>query len=184
MINGEGWLGEGRQCPLLLVPMRQYQRSKRYSLSLPPSPNLPNDQAIALYPSLCLFEGTIISVGRGTPFPFQVLGHPEEAFGEFEFRPQPGKGAKKPLYENQLCYGIDLRQAKVERHLELRYLIDFYKKAPNPKVFFTGFFDKLVGNNILRKQITEGLSEAEIRASWQKDLEAFRSLRKKYLIYP
>ena len=184
MINGEGWLADSRQCPLLIVPMRHYQRSKRYSLPLPPSPNLPNDQAIALYPSLCFFEGTIISVGRGTPFPFQVLGYPHRAFGDFEFRPQPGKGAKKPLYDNQLCYGIDLRQATIARRLDLQYLIDFYQKAPDKKQFFTNFFDKLAGNSTLRKQITDGLSEEEIRASWQKDLENYQAMREKYLIYP
>jgi uncharacterized protein YbbC (DUF1343 family) len=184
MINGEGWLAGSRQCPLLIVPMRHYERSKRYSLPLPPSPNLPNDQAIALYPSLCFFEGTIISVGRGTPFPFQVLGYPHKAFGNFEFRPQPGKGAKKPLYDNQLCYGIDLRQVAVERRLDLGYLIDFYQKAPDKKQFFNNFFDKLAGNSTLRQQIIAGLSEEQIRASWQKDLEAYRKMRQQYLIYP
>ncbi len=184
MINGEGWLANSLQCPLLIVPMRHYQRSKRYSLPLPPSPNLPNDQAIALYPSLCFFEGTIISVGRGTPSPFQVLGYPHRAFGDFEFRPQPGKGAKKPLHDNQLCYGIDLRQATIARRLDLQYLIDFYQKAPDKKQFFTNFFDKLAGNSTLRKQITDGLSEEEIRASWKKDLENYHTIREKYLIYP
>ncbi len=183
MINGEGWLLSGKACILQVVPVKNYHHSDAYTLPVKPSPNLPNQQAILLYPSLCLFEGTKMSVGRGTPFPFQVVGAPDARFGDFQFTPSATAGAKNPLYKGQTCYGIDLRTPLAKRAFTLRYLIDFYRKSPNKNTFFNNFFDKLVGTDKLRKQIVAGMSEEEIRASWQEELTAYRTLREKYLLY-
>ncbi len=183
MINGEGWLGASKKCRLTVVPVRDYTHQTPYSVPVRPSPNLPNDQAIALYPSLCLFEGTRMSVGRGTPMPFQVMGAPDPAYGDFTFTPVSTPGAaKNPLYENQLCYGQDLRQVTVEG-FTLRYVLDAYARSPEKDKFFNNFFNTLVGNADVQAQIRAGKSEAEIRAGWTADLTAYRALRKRYLLY-
>ena len=185
MINGEGWLANGVQCDLQVVPVEHYDHNVHYSLPIPPSPNLPNDQSVNLYPSLCLFEGTAMSVGRGTYFPFQVIGYPDSVFGDFTFTPQPIAGMDKdPKLKGQKCFGVDLRNAPELNHFSLEVLINFYKKWHNEGDFFTSYFNTLAGNDQLKQQIISGMSEAAIRATWQEDLGIFKQKRKKYLLYP
>ena len=188
MINGEGWISTGRNsCKLSVVPMKNWSHGDPYSLPVKPSPNLPNDIAIRLYPSTCFFEGTNISVGRGTTFPFQVLGSPDKKYGNFTFTPKPIKGMDtNPMHKDKICYGSDLRKEKFEGGLSLRFVLDFYKKSGyNEKEFFAraNWFDLLAGTDALRLQIIKGLSETEIRKSWESDLNEYKKIRKKYLIY-
>jgi uncharacterized protein YbbC (DUF1343 family) len=189
MINGEKWLEAGKQCRLTVIPCQYYHHNETYQLRIKPSPNLPNMTAVYLYPSLCLFEGTIVSVGRGTDKPFQIIGYPEYPVKEFEFTPKSVEGAKNPPYLNVTCYGIDLKNFGKEyflqrRSLDLSWLIALYKKYPHKEKFFTPFFDKLAGTDELRKQIENGKSEEEIRQSWHQDIVRFLEIRKKYLLYP
>lgn len=184
MINGQGWLAGGVTCPLTVIPCLEYDHSQHYSLPVRPSPNLPNDLAIALYPSLCLFEGTIVSVGRGTKVPFQVIGFPEYPHRWFSFIPCSMQGAKNPPYKGQICYGMDLRHINPKRvKFTLQPLLHMYRLAPKKDTFFTPFFDKLAGSDQLRKQIQAGMTEEEIRARWQQDLANYKAMRKKYLLY-
>lgn len=185
MINKEGWLEGGKKCKLTVVPMENYTHNTPYTLPVKPSPNLPNQQAIMLYPSICFFEGTPMSLGRGTSFPFQVVGYPDEKYGSFTFTPVSTPGAaKNPKHENQTCYGIDLRDAPVPNQINLSYLIDFYQKYDQSEPFFAKYFDTLAGTDQLKKQITSGMSEEQIRNSWQPALTAYGQLREKYLLYP
>jgi len=188
MINGEGWLSTGKKsCRLFVIPMINWSHGDSYSLPIKPSPNLPNDISIRLYPSLCFFEGTSISVGRGTDFPFQVLGAPDKKYGTFTFTPQAIKGMdSNPMHKGKICYGSDFRREPFGGGLSLRFVIDFFKKSGyNEKDFFTRpeWFDLLAGTNTLRKQIINGLSEEEIRDSWQNDLNEYKMMRQEYLIY-
>jgi len=184
MINGEKWLDSGKVCNVKVIKNSQYSHKDHYSLPIKPSPNLPNDLSIQLYPSLGLFEGTIMSVGRGTEFPFQVIGAPEKQFGSFTFTPKSMNGmAKNPPYENQVCYGVDLRKEKPAPTFTLIYVIDFYNKATNKEKYFNSFFNKLAGNDLLMKQIKEGKSEEQIKHSWKAELDKFKIKRKKYLLY-
>ncbi len=184
MINNEGWLEGKKKCDLTVIKLKNWKHSDTYSLPVPPSPNLPNDQAIRLYPSICLFEGTVISLGRGTPMPFQVLGNPELKSMPFQFTPIPIKGFSiHPPLENKLCYGIDLRNVPVERKLDLSYLLTFYKAYPDKDKFFIPYFDKLAGTEVLKQQIKDGLTEKQIRESWQEGLKQFVAMREKYLLY-
>lgn len=187
MVNGEKWMKNAVQVKYTLIPMLNYHKNKRYPISEKPSPNLPNDQSINLYPSLCFFEGTQVSVGRGTDFPFQVYGSPWLKNQEFSFTPKPTSGAKDPFLNGKLCYGKDLRQfQEIKGKLDLSFVIDAYqnfdKKAQD---FFLKnlWFDTLAGTDELRKQIISGTPEAEIRKSWQKDLENFEKIRRKYVLY-
>lgn len=187
MINGEGWLEGGEQCDLEVIPVENWDHSKPYELPVIPSPSLPNYASVRLYMSLCLFEGTDISVGRGTDWPFQVVGYPDPVFGEFTFTPgtRPGMAAHVEQQDN-LCYGIDLRNVDaVNEKFTLKYLLDFYKKMPDKREFFARpeFFDKLAGTDELRKQIMAGKTESEIRDSWAEDLKGYKEMRKKYLLY-
>ncbi|MBL7856728.1 MAG: DUF1343 domain-containing protein [Cyclobacteriaceae bacterium] len=185
MINGEGWLAGNRKCELTIIPLKNWAHADDYSLPVQPSPNLPNDQSIRLYPSLCLFEGTVVSLGRGTPKPFQVLGHPELKGMPYQFTPVTIPGvALNPPNENTLCYGVDLSNEKVERKLNLHYLIDFYQAFPDKPKFFINYFNTLAGNATLQQQIKDNWSEEQIRESWKKDLDTYNLMRKKYLIYP
>jgi uncharacterized protein YbbC (DUF1343 family) len=185
MINGEGWLEGGKKCNLSVIKMKNWNHHDDYSLPVRPSPNLPNDQAIRLYPSICLFEGTVISLGRGTSMPFQVLGNPELKEMTFTFTPEPIKGVSiDPPLKGNLCYGIDLRTVTPPRKIDLQYLIFFYKKYPDKEKFFIPYFDKLAGTTQLKQQIKDGLTEEQIRASWKPGLDAFNVKRKKYLLYP
>ncbi len=192
MINGEFWLPDSLQCAVSVVPVKNYKRNSVYVLPVKPSPNLPNYNAVYLYASLCLFEGTPISVGRGTYTPFQVLGYPDYADTLFSFQPCSIVGMSlHPKYEDNICYGIDLRKAYLQADdvptaLDLTYLIHFYRsyiKHQPQKNFFSSFFDKLAGTHRLQEQIKKGYSMSEIQASWQEDLNAFKRQRAPYLIY-
>jgi uncharacterized protein YbbC (DUF1343 family) len=190
MVNGESWLKDGIQCDLKVVPCENYNHNTHYELPIAPSPNLPNNIAIQLYPSLCFFEGTIISVGRGTDLPFQVIGHPEFSLGSFNFTPEHKPGiANHPKYEGQKCYGQYLKGFAEEvlpdsRRLHLDWLIGYYEFFKEKGDFFTAYFDKLAGTDQLRKQLESGLTEEKIRESWSDDLDSFKQIRKKYLLYP
>lgn len=190
MINGEGWLKNGLKADLQVITMQNYRHSDVYHLGIKPSPNLPNDLSIALYPSLAFFEGTVISAGRGTDKQFQLYGAPLYSKKGFSFVPEPREGAKYPKHEGKVCYGVDLSKSSLEtvrkaKKLELGYLLDAYKNYSDKASFFVknGFFDRLAGSDALRKQLLSGSSETEIRASWQADLEHFKSIRSKYLLY-
>lgn len=184
MINEEGWLEDGLKCDLSVIAMKNYKHSDAYSLPVKPSPNLPNDQSVGLYPSICFFEGTKMSIGRGTQFPFQVIGYPDQRFGDFSFTPASIDGmAKHPKLKGETCFGVDLRMVDLPSFLDLNYVIDFYHKWENEASFFTKYFNTLAGTDQLRKQIEDGLSMEEIRKSWEPELEKYLELRKKYLLY-
>ncbi len=181
MINGEKWISQ--KCNLKIIKIIGYNHDSHYDLPIKPSPNLPNSRSINLYPSLCLFEGTNISVGRGTKFPFQHFGAPYIQ-SNYSFVPKSGKGSKYPKHENKICYGTDLRfQENYLDQLNLVWLINCYKESSEKEKFFNNFFDKLAGNDKLRKQIISGKSNDEIRKSWQNDLVKFKKIRNKYLLY-
>ncbi|MDD4589707.1 MAG: DUF1343 domain-containing protein [Parabacteroides sp.] len=189
MINGEGWLKTTPDsCQLTVVTMENWKHGDPYWLPVKPSPNLPNDQAIRLYPSLCFFEGTIISVGRGTYFPFQVLGAPSKKYGIFNFTPSSLPGFDtKPMYQDKECFGVDLREYPFRGGLSLNFILDMYQKADKDKPLFFSrpqWFDLLAGTKDLRNQIIRGMSENEIRASWQANLDTYKKIRAKYLLYP
>ena len=186
MINGEGWLKAGVKCSLRIIPVNNYHHKKNYNLPIKPSPNLPNGKAINLYPSLCFFEGTNVSSGRGTETQFQVFGSPflnPEKFS-YHFTPKPNKGAKNPKHKSIKCYGRDLRSSEVLDSINLTWLIDAYKYSSEKEEFFNPFFTKLAGQTKLQAQIKNGLDVAEIRKSWQKGLEKFKKIRANYLLYP
>ena len=192
MINGEKWLKDSLQCDLEVITMKGYDHKMRYSLPYPPSPNLKTDESIYLYPSLCFFEGTCVSLGRGTEIPFQIYGHPSFIRGDYYFTPIPMKGvSENPPLKGQKCRGFNLTDyAKSnlnnENRLELSYLIQAYSIFPDSSKFFANsqFFDKLAGNSTLRWQIIKKKSEEEIRNSWEKGISDFKLKRKKYLLYP
>jgi len=189
MINGEKWLPNGVQCELKIVKCKKYSHKTLYSLPVKPSPNLPTMAAIYLYPSLCFFEGTSISVGRGTDKPFEVIGRPNFEKGTYKFTPQAIKGvAENPKYKGQKCKGIQLTDfgnsyMPIHSALYLTWLLDFYNESPNKEKFFTPFFDKLAGTDQLRKQIIAQKAVVEIRKSWEPALSNYKKMRKKYLLY-
>ncbi len=190
MVNGEGWLVDGIQCNLSTVACEEYNHETVYNLPIKPSPNLPNNRSIYLYPSLCFFEGTTISIGRGTNTQFQVYGHPDFTHGAYEFIPEPMDGAKYPKLEGERCKGVDLTtlnltELRNTKSLNLEYLIAAYKDYPNKKEFFLKnlFFDQLAGGATLREQIIAGKTATEIKATWQKGLNQFKKTRAKYLLY-
>ncbi len=183
MINGEKWLQNGVQCKLTVIPCTNYDREMSYNLPVKPSPNLPNNQAINLYASLCLFEGTNVSVGRGTEKQFQIYGSPFLPRSDFSFVPKPNFGSKEPMHKNQICYGEDLTTVAKVNQLQLKWLLKAYKETSDKSKFFNPFFTKLTGTKKLQQQIETGTSEIEIRKSWKKGLNDFKEMRKKYLIY-
>ena len=183
MINGENWLKNEVQCDLKIIACAGYNREMKYSLPEKPSPNLPNDQAINLYSSLCLFEGTNVSVGRGTEKQFQIYGSPYLPKSDFRFIPMPNFGAKDPVYNGVECFGEDLTAIPKIDKLELKWLLKAYNETSDKTKFFNPFFTKLAGTKKLQEQIESGLSEAEIRESWESGLYDFKKMRKKYLIY-
>ncbi|MDO9554759.1 DUF1343 domain-containing protein [Rhodonellum sp.] len=184
MINGEGWLKGGIKSDITVIPVAHWDHAKAYSLPIKPSPNLPNDVAIRLYPSLCYFEGTDVSVGRGTYFPFQVYGFPDKKYGDFSFTPVSIVGmSKTPPQQNKECFGRDLRNESLDHQFTLQYLMEAYQVSGKKEKFFNNFFDKLAGNDQLRKDILAGKPESEIRLGWQKDLDAYKIMRARYLIY-
>jgi uncharacterized protein YbbC (DUF1343 family) len=187
MINGEKWLTVGKECELTIIPCAQYTHRSYFELPIKPSPNLPNITSIYAYPSLCWFEGTCISIGRGTNLPFQQFGFPNCKVGDTSFTPKEIPGvSSNPPFKNQLCKGIKVSFEKRPTQLNLTWLKTMYSNYPNKEKFFISpnFFDKLAGTTKLRKQIEEGVSEEEIRASWQADLDHYKVIRKKYLLYP
>lgn len=189
MLNGEGWLKNKVKCKLQIVKCKNYDHKTSYDLPVKPSPNLPNHYAIDLYPSLCLFEGTNVSVGRGTEFPFQQVGAPYFGKGTTSFTPKPNEGAKYPKYQGELCNGYILQDfAEYYIHglgeIYLFWIIEAYKQAPNKDQFFTNFFEKLAGTDELQKQIESGMSPIDIRESWREDVNKFKNIRQKYLLYP
>lgn len=197
MINGEGWLPNKAQCKIRVIPVSNYRHDQPYTLPVKPSPNLNTQQSVLLYPSLCLFEGTVVSQGRGTQMPFTVLGNPalKDSYS-FSFTPVSIPGmSETPLHQDKACYGLDLRNYDVARlhrsgQINLSWLIEFYKAYPEKERFFDrtqsaqmGDFDKLAGTTLLKTQIIKGVSEAEIRKSWEPGLSAYKKMRKKYLLY-
>ena len=187
MVNGEGWLPEGRTCDITVIPCRNYTHQTPYRLPVPPSPNLPNMKAVYLYASLCYFEATPVSLGRGTSLPFQVYGHPEMTGYNYSFTPRSLPGAKNPPQKDKLCHGVDLSQLSEEelRHkgIDLSYLIDAYRNLNLGDRFFTSFFEKLMGVAYVRKMIEDGRSAEEIEATWADDVARFKQQRKPYLLY-
>jgi len=187
MINGEGWLANGIKCPLTVITCKNYSHKVFYHLPVNPSPNLTSMEAVYLYPSLCFFEGTVMSIGRGTATPFRVIGHPGYPEKHFYFTPQVNQANKNPLFLYKKCFGIDLRsipEADIHmNHLQINWLIDVYKNMNLHDAFFSAYFDKLAGSDQLRKQIIDGWTEDQIRLSWKKNLVQYRQTRKKYLLY-
>ena len=184
MINGEKWLKGGQTVDLEVIPVENWSHDQSYNLPIKPSPNLPNDLSIKLYPSTCLFEGTVVSLGRGTYFPFQVYGYPDPKFGDFTFTPVSIDGmSKTPPHQDQLCYGRDLRGESMNHQFTLSYLLEAYHKSEMKEKFFNNYFNTLVGTDELKKQILAGESEAEIRESWKAGHEVYKEKREKYLIY-
>jgi uncharacterized protein YbbC (DUF1343 family) len=186
MINGEKWLADQKTCSLTVIPAAHYTHQTRYSLPVKPSPNLPNDLAIQLYPSICLFEGTQVSVGRGTDWPFQVIGTPFYTKKKFSFTPRSVPGATNPPLLNQVCFGKKLTPQDIPGKFSLAFVIDFYRNSSRQDTFFNSnnFFNTLAGTDKLKAQILAGQSEAEIRASWEPALQQYKTLRRKYLLYP
>ena len=185
MINGQNWLKNAVKCQLTVIPCVNYDRKMKYNLPVKPSPNLPNDQSINLYASLCFFEGTNVSVGRGTEKQFQIYGSPflSSKIYDYHFTPKPNFGAKDPMHNGKECFGEDLSSYQKLNQLELKWLIKAYQNTTDKTKFFNAFFTKLAGTKKLQIQIEKGLSENKIRESWQKDLTSFKKMRAKYLIY-
>ena len=185
MINGENWLKNNVKCALKVITVKNYTRQMAYDLPIKPSPNLPNAQAINLYPSLCFFEGTNVSAGRGTDLQFQIYGSPFLSKTDYTFTPKPNEGAKYPKHENKVCNGYNLSDVKHQSALNLSYLITAYKNTTNPSTFFVsnGFFTKLAGTKKLQQQIEAGWSEDKIKATWTSGLNDFMVKRKPYLLY-
>jgi uncharacterized protein YbbC (DUF1343 family) len=198
MVNGEGWLSNKVKCNIRIIPVANYNHDMPYTLPVKPSPNLNTQQAIMLYPSTCMFEGVYVNHGRGTYFPFTVLGSPElKGKFEFSFTPTSIKGmAETPLFMDQVCYGLDLRDYDINllrksRKINLQWIIELYKAHPHKEKFFDsklsremGTIEKLIGSGEFRQQIIDGKSESEIRASWEPELSEYKKMRKKYLLYP
>jgi uncharacterized protein YbbC (DUF1343 family) len=188
MVNGEGWLPGKKKCDLTVVKVKNYNHEDFYQLPVKPSPNLPNMMSVYLYPSLGLFEGTVVSMGRGTDAPFQIIGHPQIKNKQFSFTPLPGSGSKNPKYNNVKCYGFDLRRFGIDfamslKQVNLLWLEGMYNELKELPEFFDNNFDPHAGTDVLQKQIKSGMKASDIVKSWKKDIEAFKKLRKKYLLY-
>jgi uncharacterized protein YbbC (DUF1343 family) len=189
MANGQGWLANGKICELTVITCENYSHRDYYTLPIHPSPNLPTMTSVYLYPSLCFFEGTAVSLGRGTNKPFQQIGYPNLSGTEYSFTPVSTPGASKnPPYKDQLCKGYDLTDygetmVKLEKKINLFWLIELYKGYPDKDKFFTSYFNKLAGNSTLKEQIIAGKTEEEIRASWQAGIDEYKRMRKRYLLY-
>ena len=187
MINNEGWLQDAKKAALTVIPLENYTHSRPYSLPIRPSPNLPNDQAINLYPSLGLFEGTHVNAGRGTEFQFQRFGAPflDSLVFKFQYQPKPNFGSKNPKHNGKVCFGQDLSGEPRMQSISLQWLITAYQNSNDPEQFFkTSGFTKHAGTALLQKAIEAGVSEEEIRTGWAPDIERFKEIRKRYLIYP
>jgi uncharacterized protein YbbC (DUF1343 family) len=185
MINGQGWLNNSLKCNVTVIEMKNYSHTTEYSLPIKPSPNLPNDISISLYPSLCFFEGTIVSAGRGTDKQFQIFGAPQlpAKYFPFTFTPQANEGAKYPKFKGELCNGLDLRNSRKYNTLNLEWLIDAYVGYGKKPDFFNAFFTKLAGTKKLQEQIEKGYTYRDIRATWLNDLASYDRMRSNYLLY-
>lgn len=189
MLNGEGWLVKKMTCKLTVIPCKNYDHNTLYELPVAPSPNLRSTNAILLYPSLCFFEGTDVSLGRGTETPFELWGHPDFKKFSFSFTPVSSAGAKTPPQQDKRCYGIDLRNSpdvtyrNLNKKINLSYLLQAYSIFKDSSKFFTPFFEKLSGTTSLRTMIIKHKSETDIRKSWQAGIQKFKAIRKKYLLY-
>lgn len=183
MINGENWLKNNLKCDLTVIPLENYTHTSRYSLSIKPSPNLPNDRSINLYPSLGFFEGTTINAGRGTNTQFQIYGAPFFEKSVFSYTPKSNEGAKYPKHKDKICNGVDLRNNKHLSKLDLSFLLDAYKRTPKNEKFFGKTFTIHAGTKKLQQQLEQGVSAKNIRKSWKKDLNEFKKIRRKYLMY-
>jgi len=189
MINGEKWLDNGIQCDLTVIKCKNYTHNTLYELPVKPSPNLPNMTSIYLYPSICFFEGTNISLGRGTPYPFQMYGSPLLPDRGFSFTPERLPESTNPPLLGEKCYGVDLRDAIEDKlvpspGINLQWIIDAYNDYPDKEDFFTAYIERLAAGPELREQIQKGMTAEEIRASWEKGLEEFGKIRERYLLYP
>lgn len=183
MVNGEKWLKNGVQCDLTVIPLQNYNHNTAYHLPVRPSPNLPNDQSINLYPSLGFFEGTVINAGRGTEFQFQRYGAPFFPKTDFSYTPEPNFGSKTPKFNGELCYGVDLSKINKLNKVAIQWVVDAYQKTPKDTNFFLDGFTIHAGTKKLQEQIETGMSAEKIHASWQEDIEKFKEIRKKYLLY-
>ncbi len=183
LINGENWIS--KKADLRVIPCQNYSRQSRYSLPIAPSPNLRTDNAVAWYASLCLFEGSVVSVGRGTERPFEHIGHPDFPNKTYSFTPKPGPGSKDPLLNGQKCFGLNFADSMAPRKLNLDPILTFYQALPNKSTFFlkNNFINLLAGNSKLKEQIIKGMNEDAIRKTWEQDLEDFKAVRQGYLIY-
>lgn len=189
MVNEEKWLTNGVHCDLKWISCKNYTHDDQYQLPVRTSPNLPNMASVYLYPSLCLFEGTVMSIGRGTDFPYQVVGHPKLKNAAFTFKPSPHPGAKTPLYNGEICFGHDLHEfanlyIRDYKGIYLFWLMGCYKDMPDKDKFFNAYFEKLAGTATLKQQIIAGTPEEQIRAGWVPAIVKFKLIRKKYLLYP
>ena len=186
MINGESWLSDELHCDLTVIKVTNYSHSTVYEPPIPPSPNLPNYKSIRLYPSLCLFEGTSISVGRGTDDQFQVYGSPElnPMIYKYQFKPLPNKGAKFPKHQNKLCFGENLKNSKINKGIQLNFILKAYENSKNKSQFFNDFFIKLSGDNTLMNNIKIGFKELDIKKKWSKTIKSYSKMRQTYLLYP
>ncbi|KPK82939.1 MAG: hypothetical protein AMS27_13565 [Bacteroides sp. SM23_62_1] len=190
MINGEGWIGDTLFCDLKIIPCHNYTHDSKYHLPIKPSPNLPNMNSIYLYPSTCFFEGTVVTEGRGTDYPFEIFGHPDLQNCSFTFTPESKPGAAtNPRYLGEKCYGVDLREYRLSGDdrpgkIDLSWVIFAYNNYPDKENFFTSYFEKLAGTATLREQIIAGMTAEAIRETWKEGLEEFQQIREKYLLYP
>lgn len=187
MVNGERWLPASRICDVTVIKCKNYTHQTMYQLPIPPSPNLPNMKAVYLYPSICYFEATPVSLGRGTQLPFQVYGHPNMIGYNYSFTPQSTSGAKSPPQLGRLCHGVNLSELSEEeirkRGIDLSYLIDAYRNLNMDDYFFRPFFERLIGTDYVRKMIEQGKDADEIKAMWKEDVEKFKIQRRPYLLY-
>lgn len=184
MINGEGWLENGAKCDLTVIKMAGWDHNSTYALPIRPSPNLPTDNSITLYPSLGLFEGTVVSVGRGTDFPFEVIGHPDYSKGNFSFTPAPNQGSKYPPMEGKECKGKYFGDTQAKHELTLKYLLDYHADIKDDTTFFRSYINLLSGTKDFKTQVEAGWTEEQIKATWQPGLKKYKAMRKKYLLYP
>lgn len=187
MANGENWLENEKRCNLKIIKLKNYNRKNKYSLPIPPSPNLPNDIAIQLYANLCLFEATQVSIGRGTTHPFQQYGAPTIINSQYHFTPKSNEGAKHPIQEGKKCYGVLLSNISDDElykgEFSLKYIIDAYNRLGNPKLFFNSFLNKLIGVDYVRDMILDGESAYAISKKWKKEVRIFKRKQKPYLLY-
>lgn len=183
MVKGEDWIKDAALLDLRIVPLQNYRRDKFYSFPVKPSPNLPNMHSIGWYPSLCFFEGTVVSVGRGTDFPFQVYGHPALSYGSFSFTPKPNAGSSRPKLNGQSCRGNDFQSVDPPKGLDLSHLYKAYHNLDGDFFLSNNFIDLLYGSDALRNYLKQGKNINQIRATWQEDLDVFKSIRVKYLLY-